>query len=226
MIWASPIVAEGIQSQEDVDRLGALACDFGQGFFIGEPMTAKQVVDVLSGVPFGAARNKTAIDTLWERMAGTSNVRVPQPVPVRVEEPKSEPLPAPPAAEARASAPVAETRPAAPAAGTRPATPAVETRPVPATETRPAAAGQERQACDRHAGAFDAAQLRAAEGCAAAGAGKPAPAGARARIRRDERSRDLRTVSHGPAASAGYGAHGTAFRRTAKGGRDRRAGRR
>ncbi|WP_119389947.1 EAL domain-containing protein [Taklimakanibacter lacteus] len=81
------VVAEGIQSQEDVDRVGALACDFGQGYFIGEPMTAKQVVDVLSGVPIGAAKHKTAIDTLWERMAGTSNVREPVPVPVEEERP-------------------------------------------------------------------------------------------------------------------------------------------
>jgi EAL domain-containing protein (putative c-di-GMP-specific phosphodiesterase class I) len=87
------IVAEGIQSQDDVDRMGALACDFGQGYFIGEPMTAKQVVDVLSGVPFGAAKHKTAIDTLWERMAGTSNVRVPEPQPAPVEPMKTEPAP-------------------------------------------------------------------------------------------------------------------------------------
>jgi diguanylate cyclase (GGDEF)-like protein/PAS domain S-box-containing protein len=91
------VVAEGIQSQEDVDRLGALVCDFGQGYFIGEPMTAKQVVDVLSGVPLAAARHKTAIDTLWERMAGTSNVRVPEPLPDRKPMPrevKSEAKPA------------------------------------------------------------------------------------------------------------------------------------
>jgi diguanylate cyclase (GGDEF)-like protein/PAS domain S-box-containing protein len=85
------IVAEGIQSQDDVDRVGALACDFGQGYFIGEPMTAKQVVDVLSGVPLGAARHKTAIDTLWERMAGTSNVRLPEPQPESAPAPVVEP---------------------------------------------------------------------------------------------------------------------------------------
>jgi diguanylate cyclase (GGDEF)-like protein/PAS domain S-box-containing protein len=75
------IVAEGIGSQDDVDRLGALACDLGQGYFIGEPMTAKQVVDVLSGVPLSAAQHKTTINSVWERMAGTSNVRVPEPLP-------------------------------------------------------------------------------------------------------------------------------------------------
>jgi EAL domain-containing protein (putative c-di-GMP-specific phosphodiesterase class I) len=82
------IVAEGIGSQEDVDRLGALACDLGQGYFIGEPMTAKQVVDVLSGVPLTAAQHKTTINSVWERMAGTSNVRVPEPLPDLEPEPK------------------------------------------------------------------------------------------------------------------------------------------
>ncbi len=108
------IVAEGIQSQEDVDRLGALACDFGQGYFIGEPMTAKQVVDVLSGVPIAAAKHKTAIDTLWERMAGTSNVRVPP--PERVPLPPVVPPPAPvPASGAKPDpAKRAKPEPAAP----------------------------------------------------------------------------------------------------------------
>jgi diguanylate cyclase (GGDEF)-like protein/PAS domain S-box-containing protein len=111
------VVAEGIQSQEDVDRLGALACDFGQGYFIGEPMTAKQVVDVLSGVPLAAAQHKTAIDTLWERMAGTSNVRVPEPLRERRPEPKPalpkevkvEPKAAP--KEAKPEAPVKHAEP-------------------------------------------------------------------------------------------------------------------
>ncbi len=83
------VVAEGIQSQDDVDRLGALACDLGQGYFIGEPMTAKQVVDVLSGVPLTAAQHKTTINSVWERMAGTSNVRVPEPLPGIKPEPQN-----------------------------------------------------------------------------------------------------------------------------------------
>ena len=54
------VVAEGIQSQEHVDRLGALDCDMGQGNFIGEPMTAKQVVDALSGLPYAAAATRAS----------------------------------------------------------------------------------------------------------------------------------------------------------------------
>ncbi|CAN5214739.1 EAL domain-containing protein [soil metagenome] len=65
------VVAEGISNQEQIERLEALGCDYGQGFFIGEPMTAKQVVDALSGLPYAASRNKTAMTVLWERVAGT-----------------------------------------------------------------------------------------------------------------------------------------------------------
>lgn len=61
------IVAEGIENQEHVDRLGALDCDFGQGFFIGRPMTAKQVSEALAGLPYATAAGRTAITWLWER---------------------------------------------------------------------------------------------------------------------------------------------------------------
>ncbi|MGE4253527.1 MAG: EAL domain-containing protein, partial [Parvibaculaceae bacterium] len=105
------VVAEGIQSQDDVDRLGALACDFGQGYFIGEPMTAKQVVDVLSGVPLSAAKHKTTIDSLWERMAGTSNVRVPEPLPETKPAPPPETKAAP---QERKPAPPPEKKPEPP----------------------------------------------------------------------------------------------------------------
>jgi EAL domain-containing protein (putative c-di-GMP-specific phosphodiesterase class I) len=63
-----PVIAEGIQSQEHVDRLGELNCDMGQGKLFGEPMTAKQVVDALSGLPYAANRNKSVIAALLERV--------------------------------------------------------------------------------------------------------------------------------------------------------------
>ena len=61
------IVAEGIESQEQVDRLGGLGCDYGQGFFIGKPLTAKQVSDALAGMPYTSSSGRTAITWLWER---------------------------------------------------------------------------------------------------------------------------------------------------------------
>ena len=61
------IVAEGIEDQSQVDRLGALQCDYVQGFFIGQPMTAKQITESLGSMPYVKAYGKTAISTLWER---------------------------------------------------------------------------------------------------------------------------------------------------------------
>lgn len=61
------IVAEGIENQDQVDRLGDLGCDFGQGYFIGKPMSAKQVNDALAGLPYAQTSERTAITWLWER---------------------------------------------------------------------------------------------------------------------------------------------------------------
>ncbi len=61
------IVAEGIEDQSQVNRLGLLECDYGQGFFIGQPMTAKQVTEALSTMPYVNNYGKTAISSLWER---------------------------------------------------------------------------------------------------------------------------------------------------------------
>ncbi len=61
------IVAEGIEDQSQVDRLGALQCDYVQGFFIGPPMTAKKITESLGAMPYVKAYGKTAISTLWER---------------------------------------------------------------------------------------------------------------------------------------------------------------
>ena len=60
-------VAEGIENQDQVDRLGELGCDFGQGYFIGKPMSSKQVNDALAGLPYAQTAGRTAITWLWER---------------------------------------------------------------------------------------------------------------------------------------------------------------
>ena len=61
------VVAEGIESQEQVNRLGELGCDYGQGFFIGKPITSRQVNDALAGLPYAFSAERTAISWLWER---------------------------------------------------------------------------------------------------------------------------------------------------------------
>lgn len=73
------LVAEGIELQEHIDRLSALGCEYGQGFFIGQPMSSKQVIDALNGVPYSGAK-KSAMVLLWERMVGEreeQNVETP-----------------------------------------------------------------------------------------------------------------------------------------------------
>ena len=72
--------SEGIENQEQVDRLGALHCDLGQGYFIGKPMTGKQVTDALAGLPYASGAGRTAITWLWERAA-----KDPAPVPLAID---------------------------------------------------------------------------------------------------------------------------------------------
>ncbi len=74
------IVAEGIEDQAQLDRLGRLGCEFGQGYFIAPPMTAKQINEALAGLPYTPGAEKTAIASLWERAA-----KDPAPVPAAVE---------------------------------------------------------------------------------------------------------------------------------------------
>jgi diguanylate cyclase (GGDEF)-like protein len=84
------IVAEGIENQDQVDRLGELDCDMGQGFFIGRPMTAKQVNEALAGLPYASGSGRTAITWLWEKAAKES---APLPVARDVTEARSAEIP-------------------------------------------------------------------------------------------------------------------------------------
>lgn len=43
------VVAEGVESQEQAERLQDMGCDFGQGYLFGEPMTSRKVIDSLGG---------------------------------------------------------------------------------------------------------------------------------------------------------------------------------
>lgn len=64
------VVGEGIENQEQIGQLAELECDYGQGFLIGEPMTAKQVVETLGGV--GIFGPKPAATGFWDRLTGRS----------------------------------------------------------------------------------------------------------------------------------------------------------
>jgi diguanylate cyclase (GGDEF)-like protein/PAS domain S-box-containing protein len=83
------VVAEGIESQEQITTLAELECDFGQGFLIGEPMSAKQVVETLGGGGFTGT--KPVLGGLWERLT-PRRPELPAPAPARTEHAPPEPL--------------------------------------------------------------------------------------------------------------------------------------
>jgi diguanylate cyclase (GGDEF)-like protein/PAS domain S-box-containing protein len=134
------IVAEGIENQEQVDRLGELGCDYGQGFFIGKPMAAKQVNDALAGLPYAYSSGRTAITWLWERSIKDPAPEAKlEPVTAKdLETPDAAPPP-PPAQPAPVKPEVRRTRAAArPAEPPRPKEPE---RPKPAPPEEPEKAG-------------------------------------------------------------------------------------
>jgi EAL domain-containing protein (putative c-di-GMP-specific phosphodiesterase class I) len=44
------VIAEGVETAEDAAYLRSIGCEFGQGFYYGEPMTTKEVADLLSAL--------------------------------------------------------------------------------------------------------------------------------------------------------------------------------
>jgi diguanylate cyclase (GGDEF)-like protein/PAS domain S-box-containing protein len=83
------VVAEGIESQEQITTLAELECDLGQGFLIGEPMSAKQVVEALGG---GFSSSKPVLGGLWERLS-PRRPELPAPAPASPEYKAPEPSP-------------------------------------------------------------------------------------------------------------------------------------
>jgi len=68
------VVAEGVESEEDVSFLRSIGCGYAQGYYFGEPMNQKDVVYLLEALAkdvkvkgrtglFGAIRSKTGADT-------------------------------------------------------------------------------------------------------------------------------------------------------------------
>ncbi|ETX02713.1 MAG: hypothetical protein ETSY1_02605 [Candidatus Entotheonella factor] len=42
------VIAEGVETEEDVERLSALGCEYAQGYFYSRPLTAEQATEALS----------------------------------------------------------------------------------------------------------------------------------------------------------------------------------
>jgi diguanylate cyclase (GGDEF)-like protein len=79
------VVAEGIEMQSQIDTLAALGCDYGQGFLLGSPVTAKSVEDAI-GAP-----NVTPV-TPVQRGPFASTVLSPEPFHVAPPPPGEAPM--------------------------------------------------------------------------------------------------------------------------------------
>jgi len=62
------VVAEGVESQDQLDRLLARGVDYAQGFFIGEPVSAARVIEALGGQPYTTSEPASAMSQLWARL--------------------------------------------------------------------------------------------------------------------------------------------------------------
>jgi len=61
-------VAEGVESQHQLDALRQVGCDRVQGYLIGEPMSAESTAALLCQ----AREREAAPKSLWARVAGKS----------------------------------------------------------------------------------------------------------------------------------------------------------
>jgi diguanylate cyclase (GGDEF)-like protein len=107
------VVAEGIENQEQLEKLAAMGCDLGQGYFLCAPLTARQINVALAELPLRP--DATLMAMLWDQNE-RSGVPAPARPDVVVEAEKliELPPPEPPAATPAASQPKAGTAPMAP----------------------------------------------------------------------------------------------------------------
>ncbi|QPC42129.1 EAL domain-containing protein [Kaustia mangrovi] len=67
------VVSEGIETAEQAAWMGRIGCDFGQGYQFSEPLSARQVVDMLGAGGTLAARWGRARRSVWQRLTGTGD---------------------------------------------------------------------------------------------------------------------------------------------------------
>jgi hypothetical protein len=71
-----------VENGAQVARLNELDCDYAQGFFIGEPVTAKQVIEALGGLPYNVAQRRSGMAAFWDRLLGREERPAALPAPV------------------------------------------------------------------------------------------------------------------------------------------------
>ncbi len=85
------VVAEGIEQQSQIDQLAALGCDYGQGFLLGSPASAKDIDALLSPPPLTAAPAPQA-DQRFASLVLTSQAPPPGAAPMAPRIVKEEPV--------------------------------------------------------------------------------------------------------------------------------------
>ena len=147
------VVAEGVENGGQVTRLSELECDYAQGFFIGEPVTAKQVIEALGGLPYNVAQRRSGMAAFWDRLLGRDE-RMPAapPAPDLTDGPRvqdvadyEEDEARPPRRSAALPSPQPQppVRPAASGGERLPMAPRLRVMPAPAAQPEPEAVAEE-----------------------------------------------------------------------------------
>ncbi|MGI9413450.1 MAG: EAL domain-containing protein, partial [Hyphomicrobiales bacterium] len=124
------VVAEGVENKEQLERLREFECDLAQGFYFGEPLVARAVIDALGGKPHVAEPKRGRgsrgfIGRLMRAGVAVPDAEVVEPeidVPPRApSEPEEAPRPVGQTLRERAAERMAETESTAPAWADEPA---------------------------------------------------------------------------------------------------------
>ena len=112
------VVAEGVETEEDVGFLRSIGCEYGQGFYYSEPMGERDVLQLLRVARKAERRMKRSLLRKRTKTQPKPEAEVP---PVAVQAPENQ-VP-PPAPKRPAGKPARAAKPAAPAMRARPAVP-------------------------------------------------------------------------------------------------------
>ncbi len=108
------VIAEGVENPDQLEQLRAFDCDFAQGFFVGVPVSAQQVIAALGSVPYSqAGTGANAGQAIWDMLRGAPpppqyTPDLPETV-TRRPEPERDPAPARPASAPARPSPPAST---------------------------------------------------------------------------------------------------------------------
>lgn len=83
------VVAEGVESEEQLLLLKHRGCDYAQGFFIGQPVSAKRVIEALGGQPYAPDTPASGLSALWDRLLGRNEATPEPPASLPASQPEA-----------------------------------------------------------------------------------------------------------------------------------------